>query len=169
MKTSENTDKYGASIPCMTLWNSGGLFRHPKGMRLNWCKPLCIWKADIGLDSLLNCNCVKPERASKTDRYCAPERAARISICLGMGCWLGMVALFICDSWWTFSVCYCDKQLWLGHPKGFCFLQWHPVLARDWFQPPCKVLLVVWSSGLDLCWLFLIISLRGRFDQVLGQ
>ena len=42
--------------------------------------------AVIGQDTSLNSICMKPESASKTDRYCTPDRACRMLVCFGIGC-----------------------------------------------------------------------------------
>lgn len=94
MYTSVNIHKKGDNISCIARWNMGGPFHHPKGIRLNWCSPQCVWIAVIGLETSSNSSCINPERASKTDKYCAPDKACSMSVCLGIGCWSATVALF---------------------------------------------------------------------------
>ena len=75
----------------------------------------------IGLDSSSNSICVNPERVSKTERYCAPDKACNMSVCFGMGCWSATVALLSLRQSMQTRGLPLQYTMMMGAPQGLLF------------------------------------------------
>ena len=66
-------------------WKVAGALARPKGMTLNWNRPLVVQNADFSLAASVSPTCQYPLAKSRVEKYLALPRDSRLSSMRGRG------------------------------------------------------------------------------------